>query len=47
MKATDEMAHDMARTIRALIRALGERVPDHWSDLDVLKFAISLLRQER
>ncbi len=38
----DVLRHELATTARQLIKSLGERVPDHWSDRDVLCFLTTL-----
>jgi hypothetical protein len=33
----------MANFIRQMVRSLGERIPDHWTDKQVLQFAQYLI----
>jgi hypothetical protein len=36
----------MADTIRWMVDALGHRIPDHWTDEQVLLFMLELLEEE-
>lgn len=35
---------EMARFVRQMCKSLGEQVPPHWTDKQVLQFVVELLR---